>query len=175
MELKDILPRIYDERQLRALTGVSFKQFILLLEQFEKIQEEFKEERYKEKVRKAGSGRKGKLDKSEEKLFFILHYLKCYPTFDQLGFSFAMDNSSAAQYVKNLLPVLLETVNRLGVLPKTAFKTVEEMRLAFAGLDTLVIDATERAINRPQDSEQQREHYSGKKTNAPTKIPLSPH
>lgn len=170
MELKEILPRIYDERQLRALTGVSFKQFIALLEVFKKIQEEYQAERYKGKERKAGSGQKGKLEKSEDKLFFILHYLKCYPTYDQLGFTFHMDNSSAAQYVKNLLPILMETLNRLGVLPKTEFKTAEQMRLAFAGLDTLLIDATERPINRPQDDARQREHYSGKKNAVPTKI-----
>jgi hypothetical protein len=174
MELKDILPRIYDERQLRALTGVSLKHFILLLEQFKTTQEEFQAERYKEKTRKSGSGKKGKLNNPEDKLLFILHYLKCYPTFDQLGFTFYMDNSSAAQYVKNLLPILMATLNRLGVLPKTEFKNPEDMRLAFTGLDTLLIDATERAIQRPQDNERQREHFSGKKTNAPTKIPLSP-
>lgn len=163
MELKEISPRIYDERQLRAITGLSLKHFILLLEQFKTIQEEFKAERYKGKTRKAGSGQNGKLNKPEEKLLFILHYLKCYPTFDQLGFTFYMDNSSAAEYVKNLLPILMATLNRFGVLPKTEFNNPEEMRLAFSGLDTLLIDATERVISRPQDNERQREHFSGKK------------
>lgn len=171
MELKELLPRIYDERQLRAVTGVSFKQFIVLLEVFKKIQEEFQAERYKGKTRKAGSGQKGKLEQAEDKLFFILHYLKCYPTYDQLGFTFHMDNSSAAQSVKNLLPILMATLKRLDVLPKTEFKNPAEMRLAFSGLDTLLIDATERAINRPQDSQRQREHYSGKKNVVPTRIP----
>jgi len=174
MELKEISPRIYDERQLRALTGLSLKNFILLLEQFKTILDECQAERYKGKTRKAGSGQNGKLNKPEEKLLFILHYLKCYPTFDQLGFTFYMDNSSAAAYVKKLLPILMATLNRLDVLPKTEFNNPEEMRLAFTGLDTLLIDATERVISRPQDNERQREHYSGKKNTIPTRIPLSP-
>jgi hypothetical protein len=174
MELKEISPRIYDERQLRALTGLSLKHFVLLLEQFKTIQDECQAERYKGKTRKAGSGQKGKLNKPEEKLLFILHYLKCYPTFDQLGFTFYMDNSSAAAYVKKLLPILLATLNRLEVLPKTEFTNPAEMRLAFAGLDTLLIDVTERVISRPQDHARQRENYSGKKNSTLIKTQLSP-
>ncbi|MDQ7090417.1 MAG: hypothetical protein Q9M50_07200 [Methylococcales bacterium] len=36
MKIKEILPRIYDDRQLRALTGLKTEHFILLLSLFEK-------------------------------------------------------------------------------------------------------------------------------------------
>ena len=37
------------------------------------------------------------------------------------------------------------------------------MHEAFKEHDTLLIDATERAIQRPKDNEEQKDHYSGKK------------
>ena len=34
----------------------------------------------------------------------------------------------------------------------------------FADVQEVIIDVTERPVKRPQDAEQQKEHYSGKKT-----------
>lgn len=162
----EISPRIYDERQLKALTGLSEKQFMLLLVTFEKILNEIQQEKYKNKARKPGSGRKAKLEKPADKLLFILYYLKCYPTFDNLGFAFSMDNSSAFNSVQAFFPVLMASLERLNVLPKTKIETAEELQQAFGNVTTLLIDATERPMNRPQDKEQQKDHHSGKKNAA---------
>lgn len=99
----------------------------------------------------------------DKKLFFILYYLKVYPTYDVLGYHFELDRSKAYTNVQRLQPVLLKALDRLGVLPQRQFNSVEELQQAFAGLTELFIDATERPHHRPKDSQAQQEKYSGKK------------
>jgi len=162
MNIKDISDRIHTERQLKAVTGLSLQQFLILLPVFDEFLIAQKEENKVNKL-KPNNGNKGTLKTATDKLLFILHYLKCYPTFDQLGFMFNMNGSNAHTLLYKLFPILTQTLNHLNVLPKTGFKTPEEMREAFKDIDTLVIDATERAVQRPQDEEEQTAHYSGKK------------
>lgn len=171
MKIKEILPRVNDDRQLRALTGLKTEVFILLIPIFEKFLTEEIKERYKYESRKPGSGRKGIIETPTEKLFFILHYLKCYPTFDHLGFSFGMPKSSAYILVNKLFPILQKTLNDFNALPKTNFATAEQMHTAFSEIETLLIDVTERAVERSVDYEKQKEDFSGKKRNIATKIP----
>ena len=156
-----------DARQFRALTGMTREAFDKLLILFTASYEEIKLEAYErdraERQRKPGGGQKGRLDTMEKKLFFILYYLKVYPTFDVLGDRFDLDRSKACTNVHNLLPVLLRALGKAGVLPTRHFETVEEMQAAFADITDLFIDATERSRQRPQDTQTQQEHYSGKK------------
>jgi hypothetical protein len=161
MNAKEISPKIKNERQLRAITGLSVKLFFILLPIFELYLKEDIEN--KNKDRKIGSGQKGDIPTSTEKLLFMLFYLKCYPTFDQLGFTFGLSGSSAHRYVISYFEVLMKTLHHFGVLPHTEFKTPEEMQAAFKGYDTLLIDATERAVQRPCDDKEQKEAFSGKK------------
>jgi hypothetical protein len=163
MDAKEISPKIKSERQLRAITGLTIEQFFILLPIFELYLKEYIENKHKNKERKIGSGKKGDIPTSTEKLLFMLFYLKCYPTFDQLGFTFSLSGPSAYQYVLSLFEVLMKTLNHFGVLPHTEFKSPEEMQAAFKGYDTLLIDATERAVQRPCDDKEQNEAFSGKK------------
>ena len=98
-ECAKIAARIKNERQLRAATGLSSKQFSILVSIFAKYLEEAKLEKYKGKNRKIGSGKKGDLETADEKLLFILFYLKCYPTFDVLGFTFGISGDAAHRYI----------------------------------------------------------------------------
>ena len=168
MNLKDISPKIYDERQLKAITGLNVEQFFIILPIFDKLILEEKENNKKNKI-KPNNGNEGKLGKSTDKLIFLLYYLKCYPTFDQLGSNFDMNKSCAHTWLYKLFPFFTKTLSYLNVLPKTEFKTPEEMKEAFKDVNTLIIDATERVIQRPIDDEEQREHYSGKKKYMPIK------
>ena len=162
MNLKDISLKIYDERQLKAITGLSVEQFFIILPIFDKLILEEKENNKKKKV-KPNNGNEGKLEKSKDKLIFLLYYLKCYPTFDQLGFNFNMNKSCAHTWLYKIFPPFIKTLSYLEVLPETEFKTPEEMKEAFKDVNTLIIDATERVIQRPVDDEVQNEHYSGKR------------
>jgi len=69
---------------MKALTGMDFAAFTNLLPDFER---ELKLHAASKPnwQRKPGGGQKGHLKTAEDKLFFILFYLKTYPTFDVLA------------------------------------------------------------------------------------------
>lgn len=165
MEIDEM--KIRDERQFKALTGVSPEEFQRLLPVFTTSYKEMVQERYEAqqdtRQRQPGGGQKGKLPSMQLKLFFILYYWKVYPTYDVLGFQFGFDRSKAYTNVQALWPVLERTLEKLGVLPARAFSSVEELRATFGKVQDLLIDATERAHCRPKDEDEQRKKYSGKK------------
>jgi hypothetical protein len=163
MNLKEISEKIKTERQLRATTGLNYNQFSILLPVFTQHLEQAKQDKHKNKDRKMGSGKKGDIETPTEKLLLILFYFKCYPTFDVLGFTFGIRGDAAHKYVYSLFVVLMKTLYDFGVLPHMNFKTPEELQAAFKEFDTLLIDATERAVQRSQDYEEQKKDYSGKK------------
>lgn len=163
MNIKDICLKFHQERQVKAAIGMSSKQFAILLLIFTEFLNAQIEENKVDK-KKPNNGKIGVLKTPTDKLFFVLFYLKCYPTFDVLGLFFDMSGSSAHIWLSKLMPVFIKTLDDFNVFPKTEFKTPEEMREFFKEHDTLLIDATERAIQRPQDDEIQEDHYSGKKS-----------
>ncbi len=161
---------IRDDRQMRALTGLSRAKFAQLLPTFGKVYQAKSQTDYEnalqegQRQRQPGGGRKSKLPTMADKLLFVLYYYKNYPTFDVLGTQFNLARSKAHTHLYQLSPLLHATLVQLAMMPQREFKTVEELTLALQGVDQIIIDATERAYRRPQDAEQQREHYSGKKT-----------
>ena len=156
-----------DERQFKALTGLSRAAFHKLLTMFTICYQEIIQEKYEKnkanRQRKPGAGQKGRLNTPEKKLFFLLYYLKTYPTFDVLGYHFDLDRSKACTNVHHLFPVLLKALDRLKVLPQRQFNSLEELHTTFADIAELFIDATERPHCRPQDEQAQKEKFSGKK------------
>jgi hypothetical protein len=168
---------VKDDRQMRALTGLSFSQFDQLVDEFKIDYEDQRQQIYLEglaegkRQRRPGGGRKGKLPGVADKLFFTLVYFKTYPTFDVFGTQFGMGRSKANENLHKLVPILTKTLVRLGVMPHREFSSVAEMKAAFKGVDRLLIDVTERLYRRSQDDETQRDHYSGKKSTIPSKTP----
>ena len=161
---------IRDDRQMKALTGLSQVQFNSLLPAFSDIYQAAQQKTYEDGVksgtrrRKPGGGSKGKLPTMAEKLQFVLYYYKTYPTFDVLSTQFAMARSKAHENLHKLSPMLYDTLVHLELMPYRELATPEELKAALQGADRLLIDATERAYHRSQDEAKQREHYSGKKT-----------
>lgn len=166
-----------DEREFRALTGISKAAFMSLLPEFERncqtaVQANYERHKAKRK-RKPGGGQKGKLNHPAKKLFFVLRYFKSYPTFDELGHEFGLDRSKACTNAHRLAAILMESLARLGVLPHRQFESLEQMREAFTGIEELFIDATERPHCRPKEQQAQKEKYSGKKNAIRSKTPSS--
>ena len=169
--------KIRDERQQRALTGLSEKKFNKLLPIFEKKYQAQKQKEYDQQVaagtrqRKAGGGRKSSLKESRDKLEFILSYLKTYPSYDELAEKFDVARSTAHDQVKYLLPLLQASLAELGVLPQREFESVAAFQALCQQLDLeqLLLDVTERPRQRPQDKDHQRDCYSGKKNDIPSK------
>ena len=161
---------IRDDRHLRSLTGVSQAQFDILLDTFTMTYTEIQWQSYQEglvagtRKRRPGGGKKGALPTMWHKLLFLLYYFKVYPTFDVLGTQFDMSRSKANENLYKLVPVLYQTLVHLDVMPQREFATLDNLLEALDGIDTILIDVTERNHRRPQDNQVQREHYSGKKT-----------
>ncbi len=158
-----------NERQMRALTGLDKEKFLRLVETFEKEFEEERKRAYEEgkkegrRQRKSGGGRKGKLPTMRDKLFFVLVYLKSYPTFDVLGGIFNMSRQKACENIHKLLPIVYKTLMKMGVMPDREFNSPEELKEAMEDVEKILLDATERPHQRPKDAEKQKEMYSGKK------------
>ena len=162
--------QIRDERQMKALTGLSQAPFDSLLPVFSDIYRATQQQTYEEGLqsgtrrRRPGGGSKGKLPTLVEKLQFVLYSYKTYPTFDVLGTPFAMARSKANENLHKLSPILYDTLVHRERMPYREWATPEDWQAALQGVDRLLIDATARAYHRSADDAKQREPYRGKKT-----------
>lgn len=150
------------DRLLKALTGLSVAEFKALLPAFSDALAKTTRTKKADRQRAVGGGRKHTLADPQAKLFFILFYLKCYPTFDLAGFFFGVDRSRAWHWVQELLPLLETTLDWQAVLPKRKIRSVEDFMAQFPQIKDVFIDGTERPVQRPQKAKAQRKHYSGK-------------
>ncbi len=89
-----------EERTMRAITGVSIRQFNELIIFFE--QALFHAANKKQKVRGIGGGCKGILRNVKAKFFFILFYLKVCLTYDSAGMFFKLIAEPAVSLGKNV-------------------------------------------------------------------------
>lgn len=151
------------ERLLRALTGLNRKAFEALLPSFRQAYEQGLARRKPERQRALGGGRKATLATMSEKLFYILLYCKCYPTFDLLSVLFDFDRSCAWDWVHSLLPTLEAALGHKQALPARKLRNIGEFFEQFPEVEAVILDGTERPIQRPKDSQKQKKHYSGKK------------
>lgn len=151
------------DRLLRAMTGLNRKAFEALLPSFAQAYDQSRLKPDVQRQRAVGGGRKATLRTSREKLFYILVYCKCYPTFDLLSILFGFDRSCAWDWVHGLLPVLEQTLGNKQALPERKLRSLEEFLERFPEVEEVILDGTERPVQRPKDNEQQQEQYSGKK------------
>ena len=161
---------VRNERQFRALTGVSQQEFDQLVPVFSHCLNEENRRRYRrqqaQRRRHPGGGRKGILSAPELKLFFLLFYLKNYPTFDVLGCLFNMSPSKAQENVMKLIPILKQAEKELHILPHRHLKIVlmdSQQEQVDKKNRKIMIDATERPCRRPKNKRRQKSHYSGKR------------
>lgn len=151
------------DRIMKALTGMRISEFEGLVITFSLVLLKYQATRKPHRKRAVGGGRHHTLTNAAERLFFILFYVKCYPTLDLAGFFFGVDKSRIQRWVKELLPLLEEALGREMVLPARKINGVEEFMAQFPEVKDLFVDATERPMRRPQDNKKQAEHYSGRK------------
>lgn len=151
------------DRMCKALTGISIREFEELVPDFEAYYEEFVAKRKKERIRKIGGGRDSKIETAKEKLFYILWYMKTYPTFDVASFNVGFARSSACTWMHDLLPILELTMKRKFVLPQRKISDPEEYFRLFPEAKEVFVDAVERLKQRPKKKKAQQKAYSGKK------------
>lgn len=154
---------LHQDRLIRAMTGLNRKAFEKLVPSFAAAYQQSLEHLERIPQRAPGGGRKAVLQTMPEKLFYILLYCKCYPTFDLLSVLFNFDRSCAHHWVHRLLPILEKTLGSKQVLPERKLRSMEAFLERFPEVKTVILDGTERPVQRPKNSDQQKAHYSGKK------------
>jgi len=147
-------PRVFQQ-----LTGMTIEEFDKLKAAFQKACDDDEQRRGKPSSK---AGRKAVLLTCEDKLFFILFYLRHYPTQEVLGFMFGISQGQANQWIHRLTPLVKDAVGDEEDVPGRTPDDVQEGMQACPEA-TFIIDGTERPIRRPQDSEARRQDYSGKK------------
>jgi Helix-turn-helix of DDE superfamily endonuclease/DDE superfamily endonuclease len=110
-----------------------------------------------------GAGRRGALTRVEDKLLFVLVYVKTYPLQVVLGQLFGLSTSQANYWLHRLLPVLRAALDDLGVLPERDGDRLGWRPVEPRGAPVLIIDGSDRRRQRPKSPEKQTLHYTGRK------------
>ncbi|MCL4298070.1 MAG: transposase family protein [Anaerolineae bacterium] len=150
------------DRLMKALTGMTVAEFQRLLPIFSAALQKAQGKDKKERKRAIGGGRQHTLKSPTDKLFFILLYLKCYPTFDLAGLLYDVDRSQTQRWVKALLAVLEVGLGWQRVLPERRISSLEEFIQRFPAVKDVFVDGTDQPIQRPHQAKAQQEHFSGK-------------
>jgi DDE superfamily endonuclease/Helix-turn-helix of DDE superfamily endonuclease len=157
----DITRVLANPRLCAATIGMTPGSFTALLAQFEQtVISDYYEQKH---IRDYGGGRRGKIRNPLQKLFFILFYLKCYPTVDTAAYVFASSKSAVHEWIHDILPLLEKTLGRSFDLPKRRISSPEEFFELFPGVREVMIDGVERPTIRSKKNKTQGKHYSGKK------------
>jgi hypothetical protein len=151
-------------RRAKQLLGISYEQFIDLVNCAKQCHEEeqFKLEQSKVRIHHRGGGRKEILSIPEQ-VCLCLFYLRQIPTFEVLGMLFGISKTLSndtfhywRKILRKILPAsLLEQVgNKEGDL-----MIVQEILTSFK----LIVDSFEQPIDRASHNEEQKKFFSGKK------------
>jgi Helix-turn-helix of DDE superfamily endonuclease/DDE superfamily endonuclease len=156
------------KRRFLSLTGLTDKEFKALLPHFqEAIQAQIKPNKTKagkKRKRNQGGGRKSKLILPQDQLLCILVYQKSYPLQELLAQTYDVSQTTVNTWIHYYLPLLKRALERLGVMPERKGRNLAKRQAENEKTSqALVIDGTERRIQRPKDSVQQGQQYSGKK------------
>ncbi len=149
--------------QLLSLTGFSPQEFDQLAAEFRIEWEDYSTHftlEGKPRQRKALPRKTSVLPGYQDKLLFLLVYLKTFPLQELQAATFSMTQPQANFWIHLLNPILRKTLKRLQELPE---RNSQKLELLLKDCPDVLLDGVERNIQRPQDSEQQKECYSGKK------------
>lgn len=149
------------ERQWRAATGLDESRFQQLVGLFQTAYQSL----YGQTVEERQSLIKvtPSLTSEAELLYFTLFSLKSGLTYDLLGLVCGMDSANAKRNQELGVKVLQQALEAVSCVPKREFRSVQEFEEYLKKESTLILAGTEQRIQRPQESEEQKECYSGKK------------
>lgn len=157
--------RLFQKRiQFLALTGYTREEFQALLPAFHtcflRRMEHYTLRGEKRRKRSYVDYSNSPLPTMEDKLVFILMYLRKATTQDIFGEVFEMSQPVANKWIHILHPCLNQALADLGEKPA---RNVAELHLAPEKGQIFFQDGTERPIQRPKNQEIQGFFYSGKK------------
>jgi hypothetical protein len=161
----------HNEKSFRSLTGFSSEQFSRLFPYFEAAHNEYlsvydMNGQFRNHQRSFTIYRNSPLPTVEDRLFFILVYLKNNPLQEYHAAVFDMDQKHCNRFIHVLYHILEQCLCDAEVMPaetQKEFAKLLQEHPAEEGLPILLHDGTEREIPRPVDPDEQQENYSGKK------------
>lgn len=147
-----------------ALTGYTVEEFQALLPHFQaRFEQHMQTHTVKGKPRQNRlytTYRNSPLLTIQDKLLFILSYLKQNATQELHAACFGLHQPDANTWIHLLHPPLNQALGDLGTLP---VREATHLELEDEALEVYFHDGTERPIPRPTDPETQKTYYSGKK------------
>lgn len=155
---------LLSDRRMRALTSLDGPDFLALEKLFTRVlaaELAWRTRAGQPRQRAAGAGPKGTLPGVGHKLFFILFYLKAYPTQDVMGHFFGLSQPPVCARVGQLLP-LLQTL-LAAELPARHGRDLAQVLRDLPEVNEGLIDGTERPSARPQHKGRRDRHYSGRR------------
>jgi len=156
---------IRDIRQWRSATGLNKTQFMKLVDEFKKTYEEFLGEQISERGK--NSSTESRFTSYEEFLFFLLYSIKSGLTYDLLGLSFDINRGTVFRNQTFGLRILEMTLQKLDFMPKRFFEDLNDFKEVMSSHEELLLDGSEQRRQRPQNQEDQKDDYSGKKNHIP--------
>src|SRR5437868_1202701 len=152
-----------NQRRCLALTGLRPAEFDVLLPAFRRFCERlYPTDRTiagHPRKRFAGGGRTGALHAPEQKLLFLLVYLKTYPLQVVMAELFGLSQPQVNYWLRRLLPILRDALDELGTLPERDPQAFAHVAVPPLEQTRRIIDGTERRRQRPKNREKQRAHY----------------
>jgi hypothetical protein len=156
-----------NERQFQSVTGVSLTVFKNLNHFFSEDLKVYYEHFTMDgtpRKRKMSIRKDGVLCTTEDKLYFILSYLKNNTLQETQASNWGMKQPQCNLWIHFLLRRLFVTLEGMKLVPAEDSESLVKL---LEILQTLYLDGTERSIQRPLHEEEQKRHYSGKKKRIP--------
>jgi hypothetical protein len=153
--MASIYENLKNDRPYSASTG-------LTLAKFNELYEEFQVHFIPQKTNVI-TGALPRFYDPREALFFVLFYLKTYPTLQVLGLIFGISDYSASDNFDYLMPFLKATLKKKEALVYRIFDNQEAFANAFKEVADIFVDGTAIGIARAKNDEIQQKSFSGKK------------
>jgi hypothetical protein len=158
--------RLIKHRQaFKSLTGLSVSEFDELYTRFEPAWEQAEITRLSRPGRKRAIGGGGHYAHSQRsQLLMVMMWLRLYLSTAALGALFDVNKSTISRNSRRLLKVLNEISAPTLTWPEPPQQglSLDEAMKRYPDL-LAVVDVTEQIILRPQDPQQEHEHFSGKR------------
>ena len=149
--------------QLLSLTGFTPEEFEAFVPTFEYHWNEYYSRftlKGKPRQRISYNRKSSQLPLIRDKLLFILSYLKNNPLQEYHGATYGMTRPQCNEWIHRLSDILLKSLKTLEELPERNHLRIKYL----AGqCRDILLDGTERPIERPQDPDRQKSCYSRKK------------
>jgi hypothetical protein len=148
---------------IKSATGLSLKDFDFLLPTFEDCWNSYiclHTFEGKPRIRGRTIRENSTFKQVADMLIFILYDYRHNPTQEFMGLHFSLSQPKVAMWIKVLEPILLESLKKLKLVP---VRESDKMDHRIIESVTVLLDGSERPVNRPKYDQQ--EYYSGKKNN----------